>query len=92
MADASTSSDPRLDRLRQRDVQAEDEIIVEKDQITVNETVIAYSGVERIEIRTGPGHDDVQIADEVDTWVRVDRLPPVFAARRALFANLGRQR
>ncbi len=63
----------RGDVLRIEGTHGEDVIGVTPNEVTVNGLVIQFSQIERIEIQTGQGDDEVDVADEVDLPVIVDR-------------------
>ncbi len=62
----------RGDTLRVEGTNDADTIAVNPKQVTVNGLMIQFSQVERIDIQTRRGDDDVQVADDVDADVQVD--------------------
>ncbi|MGY8771236.1 MAG: peroxidase family protein [Pirellulales bacterium] len=53
-----------------------DEITVDNNTVTINGETIAYSGYERIVLRTGPGPDNIVMADDLEIDVIVDPMRP----------------
>ena len=60
------------DVLRVEGTNDTDAITVNPNQVTVNGLMIQFSQVEQIDIQTGRGKDDVEVADDVDLPVIVD--------------------
>ncbi len=66
------AGEDRRDVLRVFGTDGDDEILVQPNEVSVNGVVTAFTGIERIEIETGRGDDDVDVAEEVEIPVEVD--------------------
>jgi peroxidase len=53
-----------------------DDIEVSNGLVMVNGTPIQYTGIDRVVVQTGPGEDNVQVADDMEVDVVVDPMGP----------------
>jgi len=53
-----------------------DDIEVSNGLVMVNGTPVQYTGIDRVVVQTGPGEDNVQVADDMEVDVVVDPMGP----------------